>query len=296
MTTKNASNGWRWVGLIVLLLTLLLLWKTGHGPDTADACCGTVPVAEEAVVPAPGPASVVNFALKAGNGKLTLSGEVPSETERQAAVKAAAEMFGEGNVVDQLTVKEGASLPGWWHGIGSVMAWARSGNGYGLSQLDNMVTLTGMVAAEADKAVRESDIGAVVGPHLAIDNQIAIETPPVAAAPEVPACSREMHVAVSFATSSADLSADGRAQLEQVAMCITTDTEVGGHTDDTGSEALNNKLSKARADAVVAYITSINAAKGALLTAVGYGASRPVADNATEDGRAQNRRIEFIAK
>ena len=68
--------------------------------------------------------------------------------------------------------------------------------------------------------------------------------------------------------------------------------EIDGHTDNIGSDAVNMKLSRARAQAVVNYITS----KGIdprRLVAKGFGESRPVASNDTPEGRAQNRRVEF---
>ena len=71
--------------------------------------------------------------------------------------------------------------------------------------------------------------------------------------------------------------------------------EVGGHTDGDGDDALNNKLSQARADAVRTQLIAmgINASR---LTAKGYGKSKPIADNTSFDGKANNRRVEFVKK
>ncbi len=66
--------------------------------------------------------------------------------------------------------------------------------------------------------------------------------------------------------------------------------KIGGYTDNTGNEAANMKLSQARAEAVVAYLTGQKIDK-ARLAAEGYGPQHPVAANDTEEGRAQNRRI-----
>jgi outer membrane protein OmpA-like peptidoglycan-associated protein len=72
----------------------------------------------------------------------------------------------------------------------------------------------------------------------------------------------------------------------------TTKIEISGHTDNSGSDALNMQLSLDRAKAVADYLKSkgIDANR---LTWKGYGASKPVADNSTEEGRALNRRTEF---
>jgi outer membrane protein OmpA-like peptidoglycan-associated protein len=68
--------------------------------------------------------------------------------------------------------------------------------------------------------------------------------------------------------------------------------EVGGHTDDAGDAAHNTELSKARAAAVVAYLTTkkVDAKR---LSSQGYGPDKPIADNKTTAGRAKNRRVEF---
>jgi OOP family OmpA-OmpF porin len=68
--------------------------------------------------------------------------------------------------------------------------------------------------------------------------------------------------------------------------------EIAGHTDSVGSEQHNLQLGKARAEAVRVYLISQGIDAGRL-TAASYGATKPVATNATEEGRAQNRRVEF---
>lgn len=69
--------------------------------------------------------------------------------------------------------------------------------------------------------------------------------------------------------------------------------EVAGHTDSRGSDKYNMKLSQRRAEAVRSYLISKGIAADRL-TAKGYGESQPVADNATDEGRFKNRRVELI--
>jgi OOP family OmpA-OmpF porin len=74
--------------------------------------------------------------------------------------------------------------------------------------------------------------------------------------------------------------------------CLHVPMEIGGHTDSQGREEMNLGLSQSRADAVLNGLL----ARGVLvsnLTARGYGETRPIADNETEEGRERNRRIEF---
>jgi OmpA-OmpF porin, OOP family len=104
-----------------------------------------------------------------------------------------------------------------------------------------------------------------------------------------------MQLQVEFATSSATVTDAGKRYLDDVLKCITGPMLVGGHTDNRGSDATNAKLSSARASAVKTYLVS-KGVKDDLLSTQGFGASKPVADNATSEGRAKNRRIELTAK
>ncbi|MEN6601131.1 MAG: OmpA family protein [Bryobacteraceae bacterium] len=102
---------------------------------------------------------------------------------------------------------------------------------------------------------------------------------------------------INFDTGSATIQQDSMSQLEQVAKLFQSDPalklEVGGHTDNVGSPESNQKLSEARARSVVAAIVKQGIA-AERMTAKGYGQTKPVADNRTEEGRAKNRRVELV--
>ena len=72
----------------------------------------------------------------------------------------------------------------------------------------------------------------------------------------------------------------------------TLKLEVQGHTDNVGNDAYNQTLSEARAKAVVTWLTQHGVAADRL-TAKGYGKTKPVADNGSDEGRAKNRRVEI---
>ena len=86
--------------------------------------------------------------------------------------------------------------------------------------------------------------------------------------------------------------------LSKVQRAIRTfgepDVIIGGHTDSTGSEEVNEHLSQQRADAVSQYFVANETLPYEKIIAVGYGSMRPIASNATESGRAMNRRIDVI--
>jgi len=102
---------------------------------------------------------------------------------------------------------------------------------------------------------------------------------------------------IFFNTSSYQLEDKSRTELDKVVTFLQKNPDVriefGGHTDDVGADKDNMQLSLKRAEAVYQYILS-RGIDPARLKYKGYGETRPVADNATEEGRRQNRRIEFL--
>ncbi|MGB5321641.1 OmpA family protein, partial [Lutimonas sp.] len=71
--------------------------------------------------------------------------------------------------------------------------------------------------------------------------------------------------------------------------------DVEGHTDSTGSDKINSKLSQARADAVRAYLIE-KGFPADMITSKGYGSANPIGDNKTRIGRQQNRRVEIFSE
>jgi outer membrane protein OmpA-like peptidoglycan-associated protein len=122
------------------------------------------------------------------------------------------------------------------------------------------------------------------------------EAPVAAPRPGDAACQSALDSDVLFATDSAELTPQGRSLLDRLAPCWRGGRfEVEGHTDGSGTDAVNQPLSERRAAAVVDHLVSRGIETWAL-TPRGYGSSRPVADNATPEGRARNRRVEFRRK
>ncbi|MGA7411771.1 MAG: OmpA family protein [Bryobacteraceae bacterium] len=107
------------------------------------------------------------------------------------------------------------------------------------------------------------------------------------------------HVAiygVLFDFNKSTLLPSSDAVLQPVATLMAADKtlklEVQGHTDNVGNDAYNQTLSEARAKAVVTWLTQHGVAADRL-TATGYGKTKPVADNGSDEGRARNRRVEI---
>jgi outer membrane protein OmpA-like peptidoglycan-associated protein len=112
--------------------------------------------------------------------------------------------------------------------------------------------------------------------------------------------SKSGHIAlygIHFETAKATILPDSETVLAEVTKMLQQNPDVKvsieGHTDNVGSAAANQTLSEKRAQAVVAWLSS-HGIEGSRLKAKGWGASKPVDDNATEDGRAKNRRVELV--
>lgn len=104
---------------------------------------------------------------------------------------------------------------------------------------------------------------------------------------------------ILFKTGKADLLPESMTEIQKVADYMKKNPharfEVQGHTDNQGSDKINDPLSQKRAEAVVKALVSLGV-DDFNLKAVGKGSHEPVADNKTEAGRAKNRRVEFIKK
>ena len=101
---------------------------------------------------------------------------------------------------------------------------------------------------------------------------------------------------ILFATGKSVLTTSSYAELDRLHNILLDNSlmriEISGHTDNTGSESLNLRLSEARANAVVEYLIQKGISK-ARIEFRGYGPAQPIADNNTTQGRAKNRRVEF---
>jgi aconitate hydratase len=290
--TKRGGIPW-WVWLIAVALTAWLLRSCFAEKPVLEkkpevAVVTPAPVAAPAVV-APAKPSVSFGKWFAGlfGPKVTLEGAMKDQGAKDALLGAAKGAFGDSNVLDKLTVDANAGAMSWAGKWPDLFAWmrgplfqARNGN---LAFEGDVLKITGKVDTAEIKADIEAKLRAIVGADVKIINELVIEA------------AKRVAVAVNFDTGSAVIKPAYFSKLNEFAEQLKKDGtkgEVGGHTDNVGQAASNQALSQARADSVKKYLLSKGIAADAL-SANGYGDAKPVADNATAEGKAKNRRIEF---
>ena len=106
-------------------------------------------------------------------------------------------------------------------------------------------------------------------------------------------------IKVTFATDSAQLTPEAIQTLDKLGQALKSQElvsccfQIEGHTDSVGSDAYNQALSQRRAQSVTHYLSERYGLKERTIT-VGYGEQKPIADNATEEGRQKNRRVQVV--
>ncbi len=206
---------------------------------------------------------------------ITFAGEVPDQAAFDALVQPAVVQWGDGRVDS-------------------------SGLSIGMTTLeDATVTIEGTIDA-GDIRVQdyEASLGAAF-PTVVVDRTtLAVDTSAEALG-RLEGRLRELVAAnpILFELGSAEISPESDETLQRVAAAIAAtpgiQVQVVGHTDDQGPESINQQLSEERAGAVQSRLITLGIPPDQFLLPRGAGESEPIADNSTEEGQAQNRRIAF---
>ncbi len=266
--------------------------------------------AEARPAEADGPPPPARFeAVRLASGRLVLAGSVRDEITRAAVGSVATALFGHDMVENAVRVR--ADLPEGWPSRVLTGLEALSELKQGRLAVDEAaVEITGW-AEESDGAAAVRALFAKAGLDEArVEVRFDAAAAARAAAAEarardpVGACAADVAAItagqpVAFEPGAAVLDEGGLAAVEAIgtalADCPPLDIEIAGHTDSQGGEESNQRLSEARAEAVRLALEARGLAQMHIVSR-GFGADRPVADNATEEGRAQNRRIEFTLR
>lgn len=230
---------------------------------------------------------------------VVIEGHAASVADRDAILAVARQKFSGLELVDRLAYAGGA--PDGYVAAASAAIQAASRLAAGRAEIvDQAVTISGgayqpAAAGEIDEAVRES-----LPDGFAAKITIDTRQPGQPVTPERCRDLLESELPsgrIEFDGGKAELAADSLGLLDRVAAildrCPDTPVEIGAHTDSEGSTSKNRDLSQARAEAVLEYLVEAGIRRERL-SAEGFGESKPIADNSTAAGRAQNRRIEFV--
>ncbi len=284
------ESGTNWLPWLLIPLLALLAWWWFAGREPVGTLEPRIAVANE-------------------EGRIVCSASVRDEATRDAILKALRGAFGEATTCD-ITIDRNIKKIAWLPNVDKILAALKVPGteflldgpnlrlGGWLSAADRkriMDELTGIFGTgyswgdASDKATEY-----VTGAKAKALAALAAIGAAFSAEPFINA----MNLAViNFATGSAEIPAGDQELIEKAAATLKTAPkgtviEIGGHTDNTGDPAANQKLSEDRATSVRNALAAAGV-DGAMLVAKGYGDTRPVASNDSEFGRFRNRRIEY---
>lgn len=226
-------------------------------------------------------------------GAVIASGVVPDEAARAAILSRLREVFGAANIVDRLEVGGVVPPPNWADYMGKLLTENLKEVHKGQMQVTGTrVALKGTVANEALRQQVVSKIALALNPTYTVDNALVVAGP---AAQEVLDRTLSNRI-VEFESGSATLTPKGIVILDEMVAAMKQigmpKVQIIGHTDSSGNRQANVSLSLARANSVRDYLVS-KGIPAESLTTMGSGPDHPVTSNATAEGRARNRRIEF---
>lgn len=232
---------------------------------------------------------------------VTLTGYVPDNNVHAALVAAAGRKFFREKVVDNL--KESIGAPSGFANavVPALGALSRLSTGT-LVVSDREVKLSGDALYEAAAGQIRAGLGKEFPQGWQFKPEISVR--PAAAPVDATVCQQLFtdllgKARIRFESGKADIVADSAGLLDRLIetalRCPTANIEISGHTDTDGDEAANQALSEKRAQAVADYLVKAGLPANRF-SAVGYGATQPIAGNDTDQGKAQNRRIDFVVK
>lgn len=281
LASARSSRCDTWAGWLQCAGSVQLVGQTSDH-NTAEISATVTPEADRSVP------RHHDLVLTRVGQRLILRGEVPSNERRASLVAAAQAQFD--SVDDMLQVSGIPARQADQFAGASALTLLRNMNRGQVIWAQGVLGASGLVDPSNEARVRDG--------FAELASTVTIGSLNLRIADATDACNDSFERAlargtVTFASGAATIDNSSERllkRLAQLARQCTGNLTVEGHTDNVGQVSFNNRLSLARAEAVVAALIQLNV-PAARLTARGYGPSQPVADNATAGGRAKNRRI-----
>jgi len=232
---------------------------------------------------------------------VTLTGYVPDNNAHTAIVASAGRKFFSEKVVDNLKTSLGAPSGFSNAVVPALGALSRLSTGT-LVVTDREVKLSGDVLYDAAAGQLRANLIKDFPQGWQLKADVSVK--PAAAPVDATVCQQLFtdvlgKGTIRFESGRSNIDADSAGLLDhliEIALrCAATNIEVVGHTDSDGDGPANQTLSERRAQAVVDYLVKAGL-PASRFAAIGYGSTQPVAANDTDEGKARNRRIEFVVK
>jgi OmpA-OmpF porin, OOP family len=270
-------------GGVVALTLLAVVCIPRHLPSSASA-------------PAPAPVPA-NFHARLEHGTLMLRGSLPDAATRERILERARAVYGPAHVLDQLTVDARIGAPSWVNHLSTVLPVLEQMQGVRSVMIDGrFLVLSGAVASEQARSAILREISPLRSLGLELEDHMTVAK----AATGAPKLQGQLNDLLSrnqleFDSNQATLTARGKTALDRLVPILTqaphTSIEIGGHTDGFGAQDYNKDLSRRRAETVRDYLTAHGVTHE--MTAVGYGASKPLVAGVSRTALQRNRRIEL---
>jgi len=249
----------------------------------------------------PTPSPYIITIIKSINNRVVLDGYVPNQNTRIALVKHAKSIFGNKNIIYNLQESQGAPVA--WHESIKLGLDKLKVLDYGqLTIKDNSFIIDGHIENQDKKNLLILDF--IDSLHSNYIGTYNIKIPTKIFESKKDYCQDRLSDLLSrdkieFKYNIATISPSSYNLLDRIAKiakeCLDDEIVIKGHTDSDGSDARNMILSAKRAHSVEIYLIN-KGIEASRLESIGYGKSRPIASNDTDEGKKKNRRIEFIIK
>lgn len=262
--------------------------EVAQSPESTDASAPASETTPSADTPAANDQAAAQLRLQREGDALNVSGTVPNESVHTRIVNALKLVDGHSRIEDDIKIDSQATdIP--FEDYSGLLSLLRGYHNVNMNLENDALTLTGQVTSQEEKDTLTSRAQSLVGSSIQVHNQAEVVASTQAkgsvAAP----------AQVLFASGSAEVEDRFHDALDRLAQQLNETgkrVRLVGFADESGTTPLNEVLSKRRAESVKAYLI-LRGVPADRIQTEGQGVQAPVADNATQEGRAQNRRVEF---
>jgi peptidoglycan-binding protein ArfA len=247
--------------------------------------------------------SLAAFSMVRNGNSVTLTGDFPDESAKAALLKVLNGALPPGvDIDDQIRINPAVDALDFAKAT-PVFSDSASIADFALTVSGDTITLAGTAASPDQKNTLDTDARRIWSNLNVVDN-LGVNAPAASPSPTAASCTNLQSAintltdgALSFESNVGSLTASDEQVLTRVAdklkACPNAHAAINGYADSTGNTSLNVPLSEERAQAVAGFLEA-QGVPGNRLSTNGFGSANPIAPNGTDDGRAQNRRVEIV--